>query len=690
MERITSLCMMITTSKGHKKLHRLADVVGDSLRAYVLDSNAEYTDINRDIIHPPTLTENFLDGTIALFQWESIKDDEGRFWQRTYTFNQPWIEVIESTCTSARNVISMIRDGVVWGDGTHDLLICFGWDQEHMRALHWCQSAMKMQNSQWTFDEKTRTVSIYDIQPSDVTECKNWRMPDDKRKYYCQLKLENPEDTISIRSVEEIIYTILNERIKAFSQMGRKARQAARSVLSNIDGTTVVSLIAEEMSCDMGQAEVYLRQYIDNAEGTLNIDDGDGKIYQALIENDAVLSHKMRLEVEKTWNASQASMISEQEARKQAAEAVIKQLTQQTANLQEDIVSMEGQIRGQKEEISRYTALEIDIKEKVRMRIESARADMGSFLTELSVFLPSALQPAVEERTNDLNRRYLWTDDVLLGSNEFSVDVTENGEAVKANIMYNLECVGVVSDHLRADFAAYLGAAFALRVNLLLAGAGSADIADALSAAVCQSRAARLSAEAGSDIQNAKIEIAISHAQVIFIENAFSAGKLEGLLAITEAFQDRMFIFATPFPEALVIEPKGLYQYMLPIYTELYLIKPITGDFVFADASEALSTPGFHAKEINRIKSKLADFDKLVHLSARQKHEIAQLVCAMQGFFKNCAVKRSLAYALWASLAVCTGRTSEAKELFALLEQIDDEGRKELNDFLDRSCLNAI
>ena len=138
----------------------------------------------------------------------------------------------------------------------------------------------------------------------------------------------------------------------------------------------------------------------------------------------------------------------------------------------------------------------------------------------------------------------------------------------------NLKRSGV-SEHYAEGLAKYLIAAYMHKQPLILVGPNSLDIIEAFAAAVCHQTYACLTCD---DNYSAQIHnlLGAHQERLVVLNNLISSayiGHLEEILS----HKDLFFIATHPYKEDLQVEPKRLYGFMLPIFTEFLVSESASG-----------------------------------------------------------------------------------------------------------------
>ena len=155
----------------------------------------------------------------------------------------------------------------------------------------------------------------------------------------------------------------------------------------------------------------------------------------------------------------------------------------------------------------------------------------------------------------------------------------------------NLEDAGIAmrkedfSQTLTWDVARFLYACFLNRTPLMLAGPNGRAIADAFSCARYGTTAALLDCSFSYDPKVVELCVA-SEDRVIAILNPLNASWVEHIEELA-SLPDKYVFAVQPFSDDLLIEPKGLYQYFLPLLTELLVEKPPASSFAAGKCEES-------------------------------------------------------------------------------------------------------
>ncbi len=191
---------------------------------------------------------------------------------------------------------------------------------------------------------------------------------------------------------------------------------------------------------------------------------------------------------------------------------------------------------------------------------------MAGFIADLSVFLP---QP---QATPESGKRFsLWQYECApFGTySDEDADIAEGWDdevnAINQNLAHSLS----VDSAFCSMLSAFLYAAHINNVPLLFVGPAGQDIAEVVSVSLYANSAGHLTLgnECTYDVAE---EIKSYSENIVSVQNMFGKGWSD---EFPQAFTKlkKQVIWTHPYVEDMVIEPKGLYNYMLPVLSECFV-----------------------------------------------------------------------------------------------------------------------
>ena len=204
--------------------------------------------------------------------------------------------------------------------------------------------------------------------------------------------------------------------------------------------------------------------------------------------------------------------------------------------------------------------------------------------------------------------------------------------------MYELGEAGVAEPH-RSGLAALLCAAYIERQPILLIGPNSLDIIQAFCASVNAHKYGVLCCK--GDYSSEAITQIGNNGEDIVVVNDFLASSWIYRLPEILSQKDIFYMLTHPYAEDIQVEPKSLYGFMLPLFTEFFVDKKATGKYYggyFADDFKAYSEPKGSCKELKAI-SKLA-------LNSLVRNQITKLVATMHDIYPDATFDDEFLFAI--------------------------------------------
>lgn len=191
--------------------------------------------------------------------------------------------------------------------------------------------------------------------------------------------------------------------------------------------------------------------------------------------------------------------------------------------------------------------------------------------------------------------------------------------------VFELAEAGVAKQY-RSGLAAFLCAAYINKQPLLLVGPNAIDIIQAFSATVTAHKYGELCCEGGYAHQAIE-KIGADGESIVIINNFLASGWINRIPEILYK-KDVFYVFTHPYAEDIQVEPKSLYGFMLPLFTEFLVDKKATGKYYggyFSDDFKSYSPEKGAHKELS-VLSKFA-------LSSLVRSKINSVAATMHGIY---------------------------------------------------------
>ena len=558
-----SLCRVGGPNGNHLELFRLADIIDGTIQKQWEDDSPPLNILFTQDCPKPM-------DTIGVWKWctrvnpRSGKDGyvDSRFERQ----QSPAEIVIIPNCGTVDELKEQLLRGVQGVYKGEKILFSFFANRKYTGLLCRANHLAFIPGGMTTIKPKLVHLPLYEFSEEDIVRL-------GQLKFYYRVHLGTPKMMLAIRDPLEIIKQTVIERapISKLKLWGtiRNAQEFSR-FLRELPTSDFYNEVAETCACSIDEAEAYTGEFIRRAETYLRQEDLETGILLSAVENSPSLMEKCQSLIEKQWRASHSAQLASAEEALSKARAAVEKEKQTYHQLQDRQKQTQERLEKITAEITRKGSLAEEVEKKVAQRIETARMNAAEFITDLAFSQPGVLAQAAPERPDipcafqtgtildaeTLMRHKTWKD--------FTYTLQEE-----------LEEAGVAPQY-SPGLAAYLYSAYLHRTPLLLAGPNGRDIADAFSAAMFGRTASSLHCE--SVFSQEALQQCLEDEGTVVTLDPLSAGWVGHIPTLT-AMKGKFLLAVHPFAEDLLIEPRGLYSYMLPLLTELVVDRSAERNF---------------------------------------------------------------------------------------------------------------
>lgn len=449
----------------------------------------------------------------------------------------------------------------------------------------------------------------------------------------------------------------------------------------------------EALGCTRITAEYLLRQYFKE-----KTDQDPHAVCDAIVAETVEMVHEGEAFLEARWRKRCHEEISAFEQEKQALKEQIDDQKEALTEIQRKTDDRFDAIDRMEKKAQALAALERQMNETFFSKLNEMRTNASQLRETLSLLFPEiagdgALRPqsssqmlpaeATSHEERPLFEQSAFTPSQMrpVNSGPISADTDLSPSVVVRLLSTNLALTGVSDASLSKELAILLLSSYVANVNLVLAGIGAEDIADAFAFGMIHGKPAVLDASlpfCASDMIRT-----IGAEKLVRIDNAFEGDRLTQCLRIVRACPGTMFLFTAPFAQSLFMEPPGLFNTVLPVFTELYVDEsPASeGSVIYVDANDAVSgSVQLHADAISCAI--IEDSGFAIPIPARRNLERVVLTAKGMLCIEQSASTHMALFGLIAPLAVCLGKTEAFMSALQGLPDLRDEDRRIMVTFL--------
>ncbi|OUO34524.1 hypothetical protein B5F88_15765 [Flavonifractor sp. An306] len=408
-------------------------------------------------------------------------------------------------------------------------------------------------------------LPVYTVSYGDIY---NW---DDRNlRFLKTLQVGEPSGYVSIGNTHEVIRTLILERttwplFKECIGATKAEWKHCKLLLEKICGESLYDAIVQKLNCTLDQAKQAVDDFVNRADALIKVGDIDVNVLAEIAKNHDELRELCEKAVSVEWHNSHAAEIAKAEAEVSEMEETISIAKNQHSELLAEIATKQGELDRLLAEIAQYESVGKETLVAVRQKIADAQKDMAGFIADISVFLPQS-NATLPYGNPPASWQYSST------SGQYSDEDIELAESWRNEydaIYQNLSCALGIEPDFCSMLTAFLYATHINNVPTLIAGPGGQDIAEVLSVSMYATGAGQLTLGDECDLSIVE-RISEADDSIVSVQNMFGKGWTD---ALPQKFTrlKKQIIWTHPYVEDMLIEPKGLYNYMLPVLSECFI-----------------------------------------------------------------------------------------------------------------------
>ena len=550
-----SLCRVVGTTERSTKLTRLADMADGFIQTRWLEDFPSRSDLYTE--------DSFQSiGFIGIWAWRigsnPYTGSDGYVFSEFLANQRPVQIILVPDCRAVEDLKERLLQGINCCPEGERVLFSFANGGKYAGLL--CERKnLLLQGETVVLSPNTAALNLYSFSESEIVKFgRLW--------FFYRVNLGIAKERVQIADPFNIVKKLLCDGPATMKKLrpifGGTTSQKIREFLNEVPTSDFYETVAAACDCTPEEGKDYINDFILRAGNYLREDDVETAVLEAALEHSADLLEKCRELNEERWRQEHTEQI---ENAKTELGQILDEIQRKTA-LRDRLSKEQNRLEEQQEILSSSIAqkeqLAKDVEEQVTYRINAAKKNAADFICEMVFTYPGAIGQSVITATPGPS--------LFQPGEEINSEHMELHDAWDAvcSIQDELERAGV-SENRSMKFAAFLYAAYTTRTPLLLAGPNGRDIADALSAALFGRSASVLRCE-NDYLPSAVEECMCGEGQIAVIMNSLNSGWISHISELTSR-KEKFLVMVHPFAEDLLIEPRGLYNYMLPVLTELFV-----------------------------------------------------------------------------------------------------------------------
>lgn len=660
-EGFISLCIVKSNSDGQKYLIRCADLNPDG-NYYIFYQNESLPSIFSNRIKIFCKNTSLDDGSYGIWNWEAKpneKDASRDFVLSDYNDNLSPIEVVKiSEISSLDELVAQVRSGIDYQVHSRRVMFTFyNFNGQCVGVL--CKNKdLSLLNGKITFNEACFEVPVYEFSDKDIIHL------NDGNSFYGKAFAGIPRKLYQLKSKLDIAKSVVLSSISwnTYKKKGliKTDYKLFRSFIDEIPVEDITSKIAIACHCSLLDAKELLNQLMEVIWQYIDCESLEDKILLSAIYANTELQEKTKELLRTDWETENKQLLAEGQKKLALLQEKIESIKSKLTEVEESYLKTKLGEEQLDSIISEKKKLAEDVEAAVAERIQKARQNAADFIANMAFVSGPTINLAASETVaanEALAYQSISTYKISsLSDNLVSPELHHSWSDVINTAIFELGETGVAEKH-RSGLAAFLCAAYIEKQPIMLVGPNAIDIAKVFGAVVAGNKYGTLCC-AGSYSGNIIKEIGNDGENIVIINNLFTS---EWMNRIPEIFskKDIFYIVTHPYPEDIQVEPKSLYGFMLPLFTEFFVDEKATGEYdggYFAEDFEAYTPSKVARKELNALSN--------LKLSNLIKNRINCIIATMHDIYPELTEDEEFLFGVlpiaYASLAI-----NELKEVLA-------------------------
>lgn len=545
------------------KLSRLADLTYGEIIRFIPNDNQNWKFENRTTLYDKFNLDSE-DNELAFWSWkatENIKDPDKDYVQNLEKLNDFYpIEVYKLIgAYNEADILERLKRGIPVGNHKCRKILFSG--VEDVGLL--CDTHKDLEITSEFYKLKPDTTFLISVSgfKADIVEFEKG----ERCVYrYTEIDSLNPRERL-VRDPLDVVKSCVQENFgwKAAkeSQWSKKEWQTAINLLKSISQTDVSRDIAEKLKCSEQDAEKYFSDFTDYVYNYMNGRDITDDIILSLLDRNDELRTRFSEIFKEEWGANYQSEYSEANQKLEKLNLQFIETENQKKQLEDKVQALKNEIDTLEDQKAKKEKLAQDVEQKIKDKISAAKKDASDFISQMALY---GQGPYIQNENT--------SNDLAIQSGQCNGDVEQLSSLDSA-----LECIEdnldfIEDKRIYPEISAFLLAAYVKHQSILFAGPHGDMIADALSSAVTGKTTGKVMCDGKYDARVWK-KLNDCTDQVVLMRNILKPDWIDNLPDFLQSTPKYCFC-TCPIKENLLLEPKGLYDYVLPIFTDGFVKEP--------------------------------------------------------------------------------------------------------------------
>lgn len=589
-DTIISLCSVEEDYfTGEKWLRRHADLGGDGMY------HLFHQDETRNSIFDNRGKTFFNDGPnrpgfYGIWNWKvepNRKDPSKNYISSHYNENINPIEiVIVQKANSLDSLVQTLKDGIK--QKIHSQRIMFTYRHTVNSYLGILLDSKDLRcfddKNIITFNPEITSAPVYEMLSKDIVSFGTSVCFSRKAFAGVPIQLYYLKNQLNI--VRDIVLSSVSWATYKKSKITRKENQKFREFLEYIPLDDVMNKIEREFHCSDSEARKFIDDFLGKAEMFADGKTIEDEIILTAIAGNMELQERTKELLRADWEKENADRVKE-----------LKAVTESLAEVRENIDKFSHTEKQLVDSIDEKKAIANQLEEEIEAKIKEAKGNLTEFVASMT-FLSACQSSEFKPKDQLLNSRNIYQR-IHCAENSGKLFKHTTWEEASSAIAVNLEEAGVDESHSNG-LAAFLLAAYNEKQPLLLVGPNAEAIVHGFCASLHPDGYGLL--HCSGDYNEAVIsKIGVDGEKNVIIKNIFGSGWMNHLPDML-ARENIFYIVVHPYAEDVQVEPKSLYGFLLPLFTDFFVNSKPTGEYYCGYLDDSLTSVDLSEDERHNVK----------------------------------------------------------------------------------------
>ena len=593
-------------------------------------------------------------GFYGIWTWSAVpnENDPSKDYIRSrYNTDIDAIEIVTITeATTLDDLVDLLKTGIEYTPHSRKVMFTLSASKGQYTGILCTAKEFNTVNGKTTVSEDCIVVPVYEFSGGDIIRLSNGI------SFYRNAFAGIPNKLYHLKSPLDIVKNIVFSSLSWNAYKTRAVTRAEYRTFKDFIGAIPVDDITRKIGtachCSIPAAKELLDEFLNIVWKYVDGDSLEDEIIHSAISANVELQEKAKSLIRKEWETENESLLSEAQEKLDSLHAELKSATEDLSRAQESLNKTKAEDERLAGIIAEKERLAADVEKAVAVRIQKARGNAADFIASMAFVSGQQMPVGCAESPAKIEVSSKSDMDTYRICPEYDnlddLEVHHSWTDVVNTSVFELAEAGVAEQY-RSGIAAFLCAAYIKKQPLLLVGPNAIDIIQAFSAAVTAHKHGVLCCEGGYAHQAVE-KIGANGESIVIINNFLASGWINRLPEILYK-KDVFYVFTHPYAEDIQVEPKSLYGFMLPMFTEFLVDKKATGKYYggyFSDDFKSYSPEKGTHKELS-VLSKFA-------LSSLVRSKISSVAATMHGIYPHATADDDFLFCVfpiaYASMAV--------------------------------------